>query len=240
MPCFFHTWGDWEKIPEICEEKSICTKCGKIKKRNIDHQFSRWILISNDNCTFKRTCTRCQYSQIKTQHSFDDLHYAAKNSCTKIQRCQQCNYTKIQYHQHKFTIWQPVNDISCTLVRVCERCGIIEHSHTKHTWCYSSDSEEPRPSKHSATYTSCLEYAIKLIKTQIKKFEKLLDALDLEDNQKSQYIEQISELELKIIKYQSELESVDCDVLGDVCTHCFTAINWGITQDDLSHGAEYE
>lgn len=240
MSCiFFHAWGTWEQIPGVCKEQSMCTKCGITKERDIDHQFSKWNLMSDDNCTFRRTCTRCQYSETKTNHSFDDLHYAAKNSCTKIQRCQRCHYTKIEYHQHEFTAWQPINDISCTLFRICERCGIVEHSHTKHIWLYSSDSEEPIPSENCATYTTCLNRAIELIEHKVKKIGKILDTLNLEDNQRRQYIEQSSELELKILKYKSELQSADCNVLGDICTRCFEVINWGITSDDIQW-SEYE
>ena len=240
MACiFFHAWGPWEQIPDVCREQCTCTRCGVTKEREIDHQFSKWQLIPKGNCTFQRTCTRCQYSETTTHHSFDKLHYAAKNSCTKIQRCQRCHYTKIKYHQHKFTEWKPVNEISCTLFRICERCGIVEHSQTKHTWLYSSDSEEPIPSENSATYTYCLEYAIKLIENQVKKIGKILDSLNLEDNQRRRYIEEASELELKIIKYKSELQFSDCNILGDMCTHCFEVINWGITSDDIQR-SNYE
>jgi len=79
------------------------------------------------------------------------------------------------------------------------------------------------------------------MRTKVKKIKKLMDTLDLEEDQRRKYIEQISELELKIINYKSEMKSSEnCNVLGDICTRCFAVINWGITPDDINDDNDEE
>ncbi len=263
MPCFFgHKWGPWEKTGVSCTEQRKCTKCQKteeriihqygeweyeqsgncqkihrcqicgiVEKGKIVHQFGEWEYVKADSCQIQRRCENCGYIEYSmAQHEFDKKVYISKKSCVAAERCRRCNKMKIYSEIHSFSNPEYVNDYSCFSVKFCTRCGLHMFEEQPHKW----DEEN--------LYTECLQKAIGLISHKIEVRQQKLDVIGyhMDDDSKFRIINEISELQIKKINCEQELQTASSEVMGKLCTKCMQVVNLGVTQEDLKNAISIE
>ncbi len=118
--CFLgiHCFADWSyEHDDSCEQRTVCTRCGKIGRTRTEHCFADWSYEHDDSCEQRAACTRCGKIETITEHLFAGWSYVAANSCEQRKVCTRCGQIGRTRTEHR---WETFTELRKHVLRKAE------------------------------------------------------------------------------------------------------------------------